>query len=97
MVWSFPDRCPAGRSSRPSHRSRAADTLDAAGLPAVEGADGISIYRWINDPSRDPSAGKPYWRMAGGKLARNRRAEIELYPLAGDVKAATLLANNRRS
>ncbi len=97
MVWSFPDRLPAGRvEDRPVlSLDIAATALDAAGLPAVEGADGISMLRWINDPSRDPPHKKLYWRMAGGKLAyrsgnwkivRPKKGEpIELYHLAGDV------------
>ena len=97
MVWSFPDRIPAGRvEDRPVlSLDIAATALDAAGLPAVADADGKSLLKWINGSSRQHPHDKIYWRMAGGKMAyrqgnwkivRPKRGEpIELYHLAGDV------------
>jgi arylsulfatase B len=107
MVWSFPGRLPAGRvENRPVlSLDIAATALDAAGLPAVDGADGTSMLRWINDPSIDHPHEKIYWRMAGGKMAfrsgnwkivRPKRGEpIELYHLAGDVRESRNLVSQQ--
>ncbi|QEG01130.1 Arylsulfatase [Stieleria maiorica] len=70
MVWSFPGRLPAGVSEpRPVvSLDIAATALDLAGLPADDQADGISLFRWIDNPIAT-SHQHLFWRMPGGKQA----------------------------
>jgi arylsulfatase B len=97
MLWAMPGRLPAGRveARAVSSLDIAATSLDLAGLPADERAEGKSLLPWIDNPSLDPLHEQLYWRMPGGKMALRsgnwkivrpgRDAPFELYHLAGDA------------
>ncbi len=104
MVWAMPGRLPAGRVEHRPVLSLdiAATVLDLAGIPAPEGADGKSLFQWIDSPTLDHPHESIFWRMPGGRMAlragnwkivRPRKDEpIELYHLAGDAAEKRNLA-----
>ncbi|WP_182866189.1 sulfatase-like hydrolase/transferase [Rhodopirellula sp. JC639] len=106
MVWSFPGRLPAGVSEpRPViSLDIAATALDLAGLPADDQADGISLFRWIDNPIAT-SHQHVFWRMPGGKQAlrsgdwkivRPKKGRpIELYHLKIDPSEERDLASSQ--
>lgn len=110
MVWTMPDRLPAGRTeSRPVlSLDIAATALDLAGLgeaarqaPGVA-ADGVSLFDWIDDGSREHPHQDLFWRMPNGKMAFRSGnwkivrpgddAPVELYHLASDLSEQRNLA-----
>ena len=105
MIWSMPDRIPAGSSEdRPVlSLDIAATALELAGLPPTEGADGRSLFSWLGKPGTEHPHPYIFWRMPGGKMAlrggnwkivRPREGEpIELYHLAGDLGEQRNLAS----
>ncbi len=104
MVWTMPDRLPAGRvEDRPVlSLDIAATALDLAGAAADPNSDGQSLFRWINDAAREHPHEDLYWRMPGGRMAFRsgnwkivRPASdqpIELYHLASDIAEKRNLA-----
>jgi arylsulfatase B len=107
MVWCLPGRLPAGSvEERPVlSLDIAATALDLAGLPPADGADGRSLFQWIDDPSRADPHENLFWRMPGGKMAfragnwkivrPQRDAPIELYHLASDIGERRNLAGEQ--
>ncbi|MDA8745009.1 sulfatase-like hydrolase/transferase [Rubripirellula amarantea] len=105
MLWSMPGRIAEGKTEdRPVlSLDIAATALDLAGIEPVEGADGQSIFSWINDATKPSPHQTIFWRMPRDKLALRHQDwkivrlsagdSVQLYHLGTDLSETKDLAS----